>query len=1133
MMKIQLRSVFGLLLLALLCVTAIAQTSRGTLTGTVTDSSGAVVSNANVKITEGATGITRQTTTNEAGIYRFDAVDLGMYTVSVQAAGFSGSAKSGIQIQASHVSSIDFALKVGAAQETVTVEATGFEVALQTSEQVRGENFSSRTISTLPLAGSDSLTLAQLSPGVSLASGNSINQNGTLNFAVNGQRPRGNNFMIDGVENNDISVTGPAFTITNPDAVQEFSVQTANFSAEYGRAGGAVFNQVTKSGTNALHGTAAYVYTGSAFKAMNHLDRVGGLTDPPRTVENIPDFTIGGPVVIPHIYNGHSKTFFFGAAQWDRFFGNVGATLRAPDDAGVALLQSLAPSCPNAALYLQALGSLRGNPSLKPLPISLAVPSGACNGGTRAGVNLSTGQVVRVVPQSSLDNNHQVRIDHNASSKQTLSFRWLYDSSVTTPTGINNLPGFDNNFIGSTMTGAFTDTYIISPRMTNEFRFNYGRIGFDFERVATDAFHLNLANYGGLGNGITGFGVATNIPQFRFANNWQYQDTMSLVQGKHTFRFGGDFLRQLARQHPPFNERGSFTYATSTGVTAFANFLDDFGGGAGSLNRQFGSSIYHPNLFRQSYFFQDAWKVTSNLTLNLGVRYENFGAPENNFTVAGFTNYDTVNFAAPHKVARDNNNFGPSVGFAWNPKEGNWFSKIMGGEKMVWRGGFQTSYDAAFNNLLSNIAGSSPNTLGGNIGSTTVGRGAAGFSALFATIVATPADKTSAQNSVFLGDFPNPYTDRWSLGFERELPYGLIIDSSYVGSVSHKLYQTLDMNPVIDAALGTRLHSEIQNPLPANFATLTAAQQAAAVALRTGQGIRTVRAASANSNYEALQFNLRRGMKATPLGDLQFQGSYTYAHYLDNISDVFAFDSTPSSFPSGAPILGFSRNIDYGNSDFDRRHVGALGFVFSPKAPKTGVLGHVLGGWSFSGVSHWQTGFPFTITNGPDRNGDGQAGPDRADISNINAPLNTRAIIAPITPPASNPSALPGQGWCPTGYSNPDGTPAPTLTLVCIDPSTVHFIQGTGAPNARTVGRNTLHAPGIDNLALGIAKRFRFTERIGLEYRVEMFNALNTLSLGNRVAARTVNGSAAGSFLDFNQTDSPGRSMRMRLRLDF
>src|SRR5258706_238770 len=145
---------------------------------------------------------------------------------------------------------------------------------------------------------------------------------------------------------------------------------------------------------------------------------------------------------------------------------------------------------------------------------------------------------------------------------------------------------------------------------------------------APDNFNANEPNYSGLG--ISSLGGATNIPQFRYANNWQYQDTMSLVRGTHTFRFGVDFLRQLARQHPPFNERGSFVYAASAnGVTAFSNFLDDFGGNGGSLNRQFGSSIYHPNLFRQSYFFQDFLETTQNLTLYLRLRYQNFGTPVN------------------------------------------------------------------------------------------------------------------------------------------------------------------------------------------------------------------------------------------------------------------------------------------------------------------------------------------------------------------------------------------------------------------------------------------------------------------------------------------------------------------------
>src|SRR5262249_34284394 len=164
--------------------------------------------------------------------------------------------------------------------------------------------------------------------------------------------------------------------------IQEVNIQTADFSAEYGRAGGAIFNQITKSGTNEIHGSAAWVYSGSAFKALNHSDKSLGqhLTSPPRQVENIPDFTIGGPVIIPGLYNGRGKTFFFGAAQWDRIYGNITSTLNVPDAAGIALLQSLAPQCPNAALYLKALGPLVGtDPVTGPVNVSLAVPSGGCN----------------------------------------------------------------------------------------------------------------------------------------------------------------------------------------------------------------------------------------------------------------------------------------------------------------------------------------------------------------------------------------------------------------------------------------------------------------------------------------------------------------------------------------------------------------------------------------------------------------------------------------------------------------------------------------------------------------------------------------------------------------------------------
>jgi hypothetical protein len=298
------------------------------------------------------------------------------------------------------------------------------------------------------------------------------------------------------------------------------------------------------------------------------------------------------------------------------------------------------------------------------------------------------------------------------------------------------------------------------------------------------------------------------------------------------------------------------------------------------------------------------------------------------------------------------------------------------------------------------------------------------------------------------------------------------------------------MNPIVNPATGARFDPAV--------------------------GQRTVRSASANSNYESLQVDLRRDFKPTPLGLLQLEGSYTYAHFLDDASDVFARDSSPSPFESAPQVLGFSPHIDYGNSDFDRRHTGTLSFLWTPPAPKNGLLSQVLGGWTLSGISHWQTGLPFTVQNGPDRGGYGQPAAERPDISNPNASLNTRAIISPT---------------CSTRFTNPDG-PAGN----CVDPTTVHWIEGVGAPNARTVGRNTLRAPGYDNLDFAVAKRFRFTEKSGLEYRLDMYNAFNSTNLGFNTSGfvpRAVNGSGATTFLDFGQTDSIGRTMRMRLKFEF
>lgn len=1066
---------------------AYAQTSRGTVTGTVTDPSGAVIEGAEVMLVNQSTNAARETQSNASGLYRFDAVDLGSYSLKVSKSGFRTSSLAGIDVQANRTLNLDVRLEIGTTAETVQVESSVEQ--LQTTEAVRGGNFQERSVSQLPLQGLDPINVLLLLPGAQNARTTQFS-NGSNNYSVNGQRARSNNFMIDGVENNDISVAGPAYQITNPDAVQEVSAQTSQFSAEFGRAGGAVVNEITKSGTNQIHGTASWIYLSHVFNATDNSERLGaapGEKIPAPFVENIPSFTFGGPVYFGKLYDGRNKTFFFAAAQWDRFFASaLGGNLRVPTDAGVAVLQSLASACPNVALYLQAIGSLRGNPGSSPSNISIAVPSAteSCTDTTRTGQTVETGLVSRSASQNSLDNNHLIRIDHNPSTRQSMSFRWLYDQGNSGPF-FNNMDGFDRGFTGRTMSALFTDTYMIRPSWTNEFRFNYGRIGFNFPSLAPDDFHANLPNYAIAG--LTGFGVATNIPQFRFANNWQYQDTMTVLSGRHTFRFGLDFLRQLARQHPPFNERGAFSYQASTGAstaTGLANFIDDFGGRSGTISRQFGDSVYHPNLFRQAYFFEDTWRTTTSFTLTLGLRYENYGQPANTFAIPAFTSYSTTDFATPNKVKRDDNNFGPLVAFAWNPRFSSGFlGKLFGNGKSVWRGGYQISYDAFFNNLLSNIAGSSPNTLGGQITSPTTGRGSANFSSLFGTIQPTPPTALSPQTSLFDPNIRNPYTQRWSLGLQRELPSGTLLDMSYVGTVGHKLFQTLDMNPFVSP--GVRFVSTV--------------------------GQRTMRASSGNSAYHAFQLSVRRRYGSSPLGSFQLGGSYTWSHYLDTISEVFGTDATASAFESAPQVLGFSPNLDRGSSDNDRRHRLVLDSVWDVRGPKSGVLGQILGYWTLATIWQLETGAPFTVRNGFDRNGDGQSFPDRPDIGNPNAPVNTRANNVAST-------------VCPTLLQNID-------TGSCVTANNVRWIVGTGAPGANTAGRNLITTPAYFRTDLDVIKRFPIHENVKLEYRAEIFNLFNRQNFG--VPGLSVGTTPAGEFLDFNLTEATGRSMRMGLKIIF
>src|SRR5262245_39497979 len=745
---------FGAALLVLVAST-LAQTSRGTVSGIVADSAGAVITGAKVELTNKNTGVSLTTTTNSAGIYRFDAVDLGVYTLRINQNGFKQFVSTEIGVEANRTATVDVTLEVGVGEMVVEVSAAADELLIKDAP-IRGGNINAKVLSALPIAGLEPLSIARTLPGVVQATGSSTFGNGGQNtqFSVNGQRARANNYLLDGTENNDISVGGNAQQFQFLDAVQEVSVQTSNFGAEFGRGGGGVFNVITKGGTNEYHGTAHWQYRSQRFNSVSNTAK---LNKTPKAVfsNNIFGFTAGGPII-------KNKTFVFGGLQQDLFRSTANFTFTAPTAEAVARLRTLFPNNPRLDQYMNAVGDLRG--TANPLTLALgADPAGV----DRGSVSFASANIGLAQPSDAIQ--WLTRVDHNLSEGHRLSFRYLYDSSNTSPSNIT-FPGYIQDFNGRSQNFLATDTYTFSSTWTNELRFSYGRIGFDFpisDRSVDQAFTdplLTIPN-------ISAPGIATNIPQFRFANNWLLQETQSKIVGNHTFRYGGEFLWQLAKQGPPCNERGSITFTNGGGYTGLANFLDNFSGPSGSTNRNFGEPVYYPNLFRHSYFFQDAWRATSALTLTLGLRYENFGQPANSaFDFPAFAGFDPAQFLLPNKVNPDNNNFGPSIGFAWNPnfKSGP-MGFLFGERKTVWRGGFQVSYDTFFNNLLSNIAADTPNSIATTFNAPGAGRGASGiFGLLPAT--ARPVTILDQQTAVFDKDLRSPYTERWSFGFQRELP---------------------------------------------------------------------------------------------------------------------------------------------------------------------------------------------------------------------------------------------------------------------------------------------------------------------------------------------------------------------------
>jgi len=1069
------------LLLAILPATILAaapvpEGPTATLTGRITDQSGAVIAGVKVEATNVQTNIAFAGETNSDGLYTIPDLPPGTYLVTVQKSRFQTMVKPDVELHVQEVIALHFSMDIAVVTESITVE--GGAPLIQAIPQ-RGGNFLSHEVRDLPLVESNPISLARTLPGTIELSGSMVYGTGTSSYSVNGQRFRGNNYLLDSTENNDIVYTGVAQPLTIVDAVEEVAVQTGNFGVEFGRAGGGIFNIVTKSGTNRFHGTTLWRYQSQRFNSVSNVNKLGQI---PKSVfsRNVYGFTVGGPV-------RKDKTFFFGGFQQDTLRSTRNFSLVVPTEAAVGRLRTLFPSNPRLDLYVGLLGNLRGTAN----PIGLQLGVEPQTGVDRGNVQFATAPLA--LPASEEGPQWLTRLDHSLSETHRIAVRYIYDSRTNSPVNIY-FPGFVTDLSAQNQNFLFTDHYILSPSWTNEFRFSYARQeafaqGISAQSVpqASTLPRITIAP-------ISTPGVPSDTIQSRRVNNWLFQETQTRLTGRHTFRYGVEFLRQLAAQRPAARSEGTVSYVDATGYSAFANFLDDFSGPSGRWQRDFGTTVFYPNQFRHSYFFQDTWSAARSLRLTLGLRYENFGQVANALRYPAFAGFDPAKFLEPNRVNTDNNNFGPAFGLAWSPSyRSGWLAKAFGADKTVLRGGFQVSYDAFYTQMLSLLlAASTPNAISADITAQASGRGSPNWFAQLPLGGREPS-LGDAQIGNLEKDLRNPYTERWSFGFQRQLSSQIVLDGSYVGTVSHKLTTWSDVNP--RQLNGIRLHPEL-GP----------------------NAIRHIRTSEGNSSYHAMQWRVERRFAR----GFQANASYTWAKYMDSTSD--GVGSAPvqgnQRHLTSVPVADGGLKLDHGPSDYDRTHRLAMLYLWNVPSPANGIWRRLFGDWSVGGIASFQTGAPYSIANGFDRNNDG-FNDDRPDIGSPRAPVNSRAILTPATGPLS----------CATGYRNPDSGQ-------CVTPTDVRWVQGTGLPNASTVGRNTLRAGGINNLDMMLTKAVQIGEQRRLEFRLEATNALNhpqftQIPNKNLVSAPGPQAGLPSRFLNLDFTDSGIRSMWVQVKLVF
>ncbi len=1054
----------------LLCISPFAlsaQTTKGTLVGVARDATGAVLPNATVTVRAQGTGAIRTSPTSEDGTYRFDAMDPGAYTIDVNAPGFKKFEVRDVQVQSTIVTTYDVAVQVGNTSDTVTVEADTATVNAENGELAGIIN--AQEIDKSPIFSLNPVELALTVPGVQPVAQGAFS-NG-FNIQVNGARARANNFLLDGQEINDVGLGGQAFQPQIPDVFQSVAVITNSASAEYGRAGGGIVNLATKQGTNVYHGTVFERYTGSGLNSLPGELRGTGQTNP-RSDEHSFGFTAGGRIL-------KDKLFAFGAWEIQRTYGKEQAGINLlPDAAGYATLQTItgAPATQVGILdnYLSNGAYLTQDNVFYQAGSTTNTPVTTKNVGALPGCP-ATGCVISFAgfqrPNqtfSSPDTQWMYRIDYKPWEKDSFAFRYFHDRSSFSPDFGNNgfaLAGFDSLQGGPAELGEGMWTHVFTPHLLNEFRASEARLNFQFAPTPeTSANPLNalatvsLASLTGTSTaGAIGFpalGPNQNFPQGRIEDLYQFQDTVSWTHGRHTVRAGVDIGRLIEIDLVAQNAKGTLGFAAGgSGVSSLGNFLLNQLGPSGTATRTFGKTRVDSHGFRNGIFVQDDVKLGSDLTINVGLRYDFLTNPENNLQYPGI---DPNNPYAPittvFRINDDYNNIAPRIGFAYSPHGSFGF---LGDGKTSIRGGFGIFYDSTFSNILVNSTQSAPNAVAGLLTQTT-GNGLPNATSQIGNISPNLTPTSAVTSEV--NNLVNPVTYQFNLGIERELPGQIVFATRYVGSLGKKLFANQQYN-FFSGTTGQRL-----NP---------------------ARGAINARGNFADSNYNGLEVSASHNFKH----GLEIRSNYLFSKDLSDGDEVFALGS-PTSYDANLAPGG--RRQDYSASAYDHRHFFSVSYVWSPVGlhSSNGFANAALGvftrHWTVSGVTQLQSGSYDTVAiSGLDNNGDGSNANDRPIVGNSQLPLTSIGVDGAYV------GGVSGAYYDLSALNNNQNANAQTR-------SAFHFVIPVNTTNVylnQEIGRNSFVTPGstTNNIALekGIGLSYLHFERAALNLRAEASNVFN------------------------------------------